>query len=468
MEQLFRDSLPKKPYCSNNKTASRICKADTAVSYAYIQPNPPGMVGWLVFDMDVPDASSKDYEWLIWPVPNIVVVNPSNGHAHYFYRLEVPVCTTDKGHEHPKRFLRHVRDGLTVLMGADQNYVGLMAKTPFHPAHLTMALREESYSIGELAEFIPNAWKKDWHFKSRTVSSLGRNCSLFDALRHWAYQWINKFREVGWSEWHAACLAQANKLNEFPGHPAHSLSASEVKSIAKSVAKWTWETYTSVGGCDAEFKQRQAFRGSCKGEALRRKLLPKAMQLAAEGLGGREIARQLGVNHQTVGNWLKRGKPGLVNHEVAKSHQITAPSGGTGEALLQAEGATLVSDMPGPPTVAYPPKKESRKGPPKKKEKLRGAASPVLSQDDQEAMDKAWGFYEKNCPGCLEHYEAGVQFSQTWFGTVNMNKVFEFMAVGFPPKLLHEGGIAAVKRWVQLIEASERAKRGIRPAGDAQ
>ncbi|MCV5707806.1 primase C-terminal domain-containing protein, partial [Escherichia coli] len=64
---------------------------------------------------------------------------------------------------------------------------------------------------------------------------LGRNCTLFDKTRRWAYRAIRQ----GWPEydqWLQACYERASAYNlQF----ALPLDENEVMGIAKSIAKWT-------------------------------------------------------------------------------------------------------------------------------------------------------------------------------------------------------------------------------------
>jgi len=64
---------------------------------------------------------------------------------------------------------------------------------------------------------------------------LGRNCTLFDKTRKWAYRAIRQ----GWPEyeqWLKACYERASAYNlQFP----FPLDEKEILGISKSVAKWT-------------------------------------------------------------------------------------------------------------------------------------------------------------------------------------------------------------------------------------
>lgn len=68
---------------------------------------------------------------------------------------------------------------------------------------------------------------------------LGRNCTLFDKTRKWAYRAIRQ----GWPEydqWLRACYERASAYNlQF----AAPLDDSEVSEIAKNIAKWTFQQF---------------------------------------------------------------------------------------------------------------------------------------------------------------------------------------------------------------------------------
>jgi len=125
---------------------------------------------------------------------------------------------------------------------------------------------------------------------------------VIDALRRWSYKAIRQ----GWpnsAQWDRAVLQRAIGYN-VTGNP---LPYGEVRNTAKSVAKWTYKHFTAEG-----FSQLQASRGSRKGKKRRDELMPKVLEMVSQGISQRAIAAELGLKHQTIGNWLKQG--------VAKSH----------------------------------------------------------------------------------------------------------------------------------------------------
>ena len=308
------ERLPRKPYCSDNKTASRIRPLNDALKCAYIQFNPPGMMHWMIFDIDDKKASSfgNECDWRIAPSPNMIIANPANGHAHYVYCLSAPVCMTDKGRDKPKRYAKASRDGLSAVLGADMGYTGLLSKNPLHPSHNLTTLRNEPYDLAELAEYADMEKGKAWRRAHRQAVCHGkgdvpRNCTLFRALSLWAYSSVLAYKERGdLAAWESACLFRAEAMNSFPAHSQGNLSFSEVRGIARSVSTWTWRTYTGRGASDPEFLELQALRGRLNGARRRNEFLPQARDLAEAGMGQREMASLLGVSQKTISNWLKR------------------------------------------------------------------------------------------------------------------------------------------------------------------
>ena len=316
MSSLFSaERLPRTLYCSNNKTAARILSLGEALQYAYIQFNPAAMMYWMVFDIDRPDAflfGKDNCDWRIAPTPNMIVLNPENGHAHYWYGLLTPVCMTDQGREGPKRYALAIWDALSAALGDDPSYARFIAKNPLHPTHRLITWREEPYELGELAESVDLEAGKAWRRKRQRIGldgtdEAGRNCTLFRLLSRWAYSGVLKYREVGnFADWESVCSRQADLMNLFPGHNSGNLSCTEVRGIARSVAQWTWKKYKGARGNDPDFLRFQAARGRLNGARKRRESRLEVLRLAKTGMGQREIAQRIGVSQKTISNWLQR------------------------------------------------------------------------------------------------------------------------------------------------------------------
>jgi DNA-binding CsgD family transcriptional regulator len=241
----FQDRLPLKPYCSNNpqEEGLKILPLAYALGKKYIQVNPPCMKSFLLFDIDRAGAAlaAEDADL---PAPTFTVVNPANRHAHLLYALEAPVCTSEAGRDGPKRFCKAVEGAYRDRLGADMGFAGLIVKNPWHEAWLTIENGNAVYQLSELADYV------EFSPTRKRENPMGRNCTLFDTLRYWAYDSIHEYWKVdGRGAWEEALLQKARFFNDFPD----ALPAQEVKHIARSVARWTWRNITPSGSGLPEF-----------------------------------------------------------------------------------------------------------------------------------------------------------------------------------------------------------------------
>ena len=89
------------PYASEGKDRdvifppARKYKKSTAVEKPILQINGPRKITYLCFDID------RAYGGIAWqdanlPVPNMIVINPENLHAHLVYELAKPVWLRKK------------------------------------------------------------------------------------------------------------------------------------------------------------------------------------------------------------------------------------------------------------------------------------------------------------------------------------------------------------------------------------
>ena len=88
------------------------------------------------------------------PPPTISIVNPTNGHCHLFWELEDAVCFSKNGRKKAKDYFSYIRNSFCVKAGGDLDYIGLLAKTPFH-AHWITYCFDRMYSLDELNEYVP-------------------------------------------------------------------------------------------------------------------------------------------------------------------------------------------------------------------------------------------------------------------------------------------------------------------------
>lgn len=308
----FLANLPRRPYCSDSpkELGVIIRPLSTALTYRYIQHNPPPYVSSLVFDID------RAFEYEEWrdlglPVPHWVSWNRQSLRCHVGYILATPVARTSAARQKPLRYLAAIEYVLSRRIRADMGYVGLLTKNPTHSDWLTVWHQIEPYTLDYLAEFCPDADLAAYSRRSRReASGLGRNVTLFDDAREWAYSAVREYwRPNGYEAWAEAVRDACEGHNVFGLECGGSLPSSEVKATAKSIARWVWRHFTP-----AKFSAIQAARGAkggrvSKGGGRPSKapgLMAAVLKLKAEGLTNRDIADELGIGSATVSRYLAK------------------------------------------------------------------------------------------------------------------------------------------------------------------
>jgi len=176
-------------------------------------------------------------------------------------------------------------------------FSGPLSKNPLHPAwRLWEPANAPVYELSELHRGVDLPKRPR---RRPRPEGLSRNCDLFDSLRNWAYQAVRDFWRPGRQEaFEESVLQCALALNSFPS----PLGYSEVKGIARSVARYTWRRMTPAG-----FRAVQAGRGRRSGEVRRQAtadLRAEAKGLHAAGKSKSEIALALDVPRPTIVRWL--------------------------------------------------------------------------------------------------------------------------------------------------------------------
>ncbi|MCA6722196.1 replication initiation protein [Vibrio sp. 1409] len=236
LEQRVFQYLPYKAYCSSDKTASLIRNQKHAVCFPYIQINSPIQCAWLVFDCDHTDTLI--YERAGLPMPNYIAVSPDSGKFHMAYAIS-PVYTSENARAKPLAYLAAIQRTYTELLQADKGYAGLMTKNPLHNDWRVIVLHYAQYDLGDLEDavrgpLLPKPAKG-------CTSGYGRNCDLFDELRYYAYAHVkNATSNDSWFE-HLLSVAESINAGFVP-----PMSYPEVRGIAKSVSKWTWQRRDSI------------------------------------------------------------------------------------------------------------------------------------------------------------------------------------------------------------------------------
>lgn len=333
---------PYLPRCSNDKTATRIRPREYAIRYPYMQVNRPGMVSWLIFDLDHSNA-------LIWedkglPAPNLIVRNCQSGHSHLYYAIP-PVCTTESARSKPIAYMKAVYEALAVHLNADTDFhSGPVAKTPGHPWWLTHELHSHVYELGELADYVELAMSSPWG-KGPQLDEIShsRHCILFEHLRYYAYSIVNRERKKGsFTTFTRLLESYAYNRNNFQRLGfSEDLPLSSLRATVKSVTRWTWDRYKGDSRChrgvmqidkDLPLVERQRLAASrthsVRKKATESKILAacRLLQQKGEILTQAAIARVSGLSRQTIAAYRHVLSEALKSADVTVLRRgVTAP-----------------------------------------------------------------------------------------------------------------------------------------------
>ena len=304
----FFENLAHKPYCADELLYGlQIRPKKTAINMQYIQGNQPCMLHYFFFDIDRSDAVMAWHDENL-PMPYWTAQTQKNGHAHICYKLEIPLCTSEFGSQKAIAYASKIQAGLANKLGADVGYSHLITKNPFHKDWRVTFWSEQAYTLDYLADFVELPKKLS---KKQEVSGLGRNCTLFENARKWAYKAVRDyFHHHSSLTWERAVLAYIEALNREFEAP---LPYSEVKATAKSIANYCWKKFSHAGFSEWQSNnvKRANVKGACsKGGKARSQqfsdLRQQALQLHIDGMNNTKIAEHLKVSRKTITRWINR------------------------------------------------------------------------------------------------------------------------------------------------------------------
>ncbi len=308
-EEEFERTLPYRPRCADDfELGVYPVQREIALGYRYVQYNMPSRACWLISDIDHAGAADAWRAGQL-PVPNLIMENPANEHAHMAWRLAVPVACSHPLSK-PLRYLSAIERGYTRRLDADMAFsTNGLIKNALHPAWRVARLFDGVYSLNELARPLEQNETRLWT-PSERISGLGRNVSLFDSLRTLAYRDVLRFQAEGnFGSFSSGLMVDADALNRSQNF-AGPLSLAEVSGIVKSVAKWTWRHFSPEA-----FSERQRQRG-----------LRRAAQRWDGHVTAAERAAAAGISRRTF------YRNGLAQSDTARTARGTiAISGLTGE-----------------------------------------------------------------------------------------------------------------------------------------
>ena len=308
------NNLPDKPYCSNNLRNGLVIRTKKTAfeKYICIQLNKYYAICYLTFDVDREGAGAEWYFDLDLPAPTFVTINPENLYAHLVYELITPVLLWENARQKPIEWLSAIRRAWTEALRADAGYNGLISKNPNH-SHWHILDFGGRYELVELSEAVTI---KDHHYQTpkgfrEDFAQEGRNNFLFEMGRFYSYRKKDNCKnETALQE---VIFTHINNINhaEF----ATPLPTNEVRHIAKSIAKFTWQNrYTITGG----YKRKTDDEGLKKIRSANAHQTAEIKRLATEGKikkaidkflrEGRRItkagiAREAGISRQAMSTY---------------------------------------------------------------------------------------------------------------------------------------------------------------------
>jgi len=237
----FTDSLPRKIRCTDNfLDGTKFRNKSNAIKFRYIEHNQL-YKKYIVIDIDKP-SSAFLFEEKNLPVPTIITINKENGHSHYLYELRSPVIYTEAGRRRPQQFYEAVDISLTESLGGDRAYVGKFTKNPLHH-DWRVVYYPAVYDLEEFQEYLDLIPARK---RVNQESGSGRNTTLFDNLRFWAY--IEVRTHNSFISFIDSVETQAGIINtHFSSLESGELPMKEVLSTAKSVGTWTWRHRHTIG-----------------------------------------------------------------------------------------------------------------------------------------------------------------------------------------------------------------------------
>lgn len=186
----------------------------------------------LLFDMD-----GDPTDWLVdvlgsaMPRPNWITWRRSNDHAHVCYTLARPVLTGAQARMTPQAWLARIGEYLAAKLRADAAYSSTLAHNPMSRAsrgrYRTDWLREEPYSLAELAGYVPAGWRRSI---KQPLTVYGRNDTLFREGMKWSG------RPANWGKWAALIEYSVTTISQIQATLSQA-DASAEHDLSESVGR---------------------------------------------------------------------------------------------------------------------------------------------------------------------------------------------------------------------------------------
>lgn len=232
----YADRIAPKAYCCDGFLNTKVRAKALALRCKYLQHNHFNSLNFFVFDCDYELEKLQTFGPA--PEPNFCVVNPENRHFHAFYALGTPVHKNSFSSIKALNFASFVQNKIALALDADPAYGDLLSKNRLHSAWDVVDFFDKPYEPHQLdinldpAKCLPSGGS----------SGLGRNVSIFNTVRRFAYSRVFDYKaQTDLKGFGKVILHQCRHINATFPTPLHE---KEVSQIARSVALWTWTKYT--------------------------------------------------------------------------------------------------------------------------------------------------------------------------------------------------------------------------------
>jgi hypothetical protein len=239
----FIQSIPTVTWSANSPSRDmRKRPRSEAVRFRRLAFNAVASKRWLVFDIDDGDAMDVPRDASL-PMPTLAIINGRNGKGHLAYRLRTPVSFSERSRDAPRLFMADVERDITLLLGADRAYTGPLAKNPLHPSFRTFATGQD-FELRDLAAQVDRDAARALRATCSKEIGLGRNCTVFNDLREYAYRAVLDFK--GRNDFRGFLHRLAAVAEDVRQNPAFMtpLPQTETMSIVRSIARWTWQNFS--------------------------------------------------------------------------------------------------------------------------------------------------------------------------------------------------------------------------------
>lgn len=324
--------LPRQMLVTNNLSLGLHSEEKTlGVRNRYIQINHQNLTKMMVFDVDNP-ISLYDWKYLDIPVPNLIIINPKNQHCHMVYLLDYSnfICRSQNGRLKDILIYQAIYNELCTRLNADPRYVQKIMKNPFHNSWNTQVLHDDTYTFEDFAKYVDFKSIKSFEGSvARSEESFmreqeGRNCTVFERTRFYAYAVLKSFNFGFSSEdsqnFYNAVFNYAEDINQEFESP---LGIREIRATVKSIVNWTLMHFGNASE-KKEFEKKDIWGDKSRANSIKtrsatkQKNIEKAVALKAEGKTVSEISQELGRSERMVEYYLEEYKKYLQEHPEVK------------------------------------------------------------------------------------------------------------------------------------------------------